>query len=274
MTIKTWFAASVSVAAMALSACGGQNSQTAPAGGASVSSSAAPASQAAGGKVLRVGMNAEFAPFESLNTAGQIEGFDVDLLNAMAQAGGFQVEFNHKPWTGLFPALAAGDIDIVASGVTITDERKQTMDFTEPYYQINQVVLVAPGKNVQSIEDLKKLAKVGVVTGNTGDFAAQKIFGATSQAVARFETVPLLIKEVESGGVDAAISDSAVVAHYVKNNEGKGFSMIQVPDFTVENYGIAVRKGDTETLNMLNNALKTIRENGEYAKIESKYFAK
>lgn len=276
MSIKNWFAASVSVAAMALAACGGQSSQTQPAasGAAPEAKPASAAAAPAGGKVLRVGTNAEFAPFESLNTAGQIEGFDVDLLNAMAKAGGFEVKFNHIPWTGLFPALAAGDIDIVASGVTITDERKQTMAFTEPYYQINQVVLVAPGKNVQSIEDLKKLAKVGVVTGNTGDFAAQKIFGATSQAVARFETVPLLIKEVESGGVDAAISDSAVVAHYVKNNEGKGFSMIQVPDFTVENYGIAVRKDDVETLNMLNNALKTIRENGEYAKIESKYFAK
>lgn len=282
MSIKNWFAASVSLAAMALAGCGGQSTQNSqnsspastPPAPASVAASAASPAATASGKVLRVGMNAEFAPFESLNTAGQIEGFDVDLLNAMAQAGGFKVEFNHKPWTSLFPALANGDIDVVASGVTITDERKQTMDFTGPYYQITQVVLVAPGKNVQSIDDLKKLTKVGVVTGNTGDLAAQKIFGATSQAVARFETVPLLIKEVESGGVDAAISDSAVVAHYIKNNENKGFSMIQVPDFTVENYGIAVRKGDAETLAMLNAALKAVRDSGEYAKIEAKYFAK
>lgn len=275
MSIKTWFAATLSGAVMTLAACGGQSNQAAaPAASTPSAAPAASVAAPAGGKVLRVGMNAEFAPFESLNTAGQIEGFDVDLLNAMAQAGGFKVEFNHKPWTSLFPALGNGDIDVVASGVTITDERKQSMDFTDPYYQITQVVLVAPGKEVQSIEDLKKLSKVGVVTGNTGDLAAQKIFGATSQTVARFETVPLLIKEVESGGVDAAISDSAVVAHYVKNNEGKGFKMIAVPDFAVENYGIAVRKGDAETLNMLNNALKTIRENGEYAKIESKYFAK
>lgn len=136
------------------------------------------------------------------------------------------------------------------------------------------MVLVPANKNVQNIDDLKKLSKVGVVTGHTGDFAAQKIFGATSQNVARFDTLPLLMKEIESSGVDAAISDSAIVAHYVKNNSDKGFKMIQVPDFDIENYGLAVRKGNTETLNQLNAALKTIRENGEYAKIEAKYFAK
>ncbi len=127
---------------------------------------------------------------------------------------------------------------------------------------------------MKSVEDLKKLSKVGVVSGQTGDFAAQKIFGATSNNVARFDTVTLLIKEVENGGVDAAISDSAVLANYVKNNTGKGFSIVQLNDFEEENYGFAVRKGDAETLNLLNSSLKTVRENGKYQEVESKYFAK
>ena len=79
---------------------------------------------------------------------------------------------------------------------------------------------------------------------------------------------------MENGGVDAAISDSAVIANYVKNNPDKGFKMVEIPDFTEENYGIAVRKGNTETLNMLNDALAKVRENGKYAEIEAKYFAK
>lgn len=271
-----WLAMAVSCMALAVSACGGQGGNSGSSQSNAPASNATPAtaSSASNGKALRVGMNAEFAPFEFMDSEQKPQGFDVDLLQALAKQGGFEVEFRHTPWESLFPALNNGDIDIVASAVTITEDRKKTMDFTEPYYQVTQVVLLPKGKNVANVEDLKKLSKVGVVTGNTGDLAAQKIFGATSSNVARFENVTLLLKEVENGGLDAAISDSAVVANYVKNNSDKGFSMIEIPDFEVENYGIVVRKGDAETLNKLNAALKAIRENGEYAKIEEKYFAK
>nr|WP_034290972.1 basic amino acid ABC transporter substrate-binding protein [Alysiella crassa]UOP06262.1 basic amino acid ABC transporter substrate-binding protein [Alysiella crassa] len=264
-------------AALVLAACGGGsssgNSNNNAAASATPASAPATASATASGKVLRIGTNAEFAPFESLNEKQEIQGFDIDLLKAMAAEGGFQVEFKHTPWDGIFAALNNKDVDVVASAVTITDDRKKTMDFTDSYYKITQVVLVPPSKTVKSVEDVKQLSKVGVVSGQTGDFATQKIFGATSNNIARFDTITLLIKEVENGGVDAAVSDSAVIQHYIKNNTGKGFSMIQVPDFTEENYGFAVRKGDTETLNMLNSALKKIQENGKYKEIESKYFA-
>ncbi len=276
MKLNHWFTASCM--AMALAACGGGNSSSSNGGSSSGAAPAASTPVAAAsstdGKVLRIGTNAEFAPFESLNEKQEIHGFDIDLLNEMAKAGGFKVEFKHTPWEGIFAALGNGDVDVVASAVTITEDRKKTMDFTDPYYKITQVVLVPPSKNVKSVEDLKKLSKVGVVSGQTGDFAAQKIFGATSNNVARFDTVTLLIKEVENGGVDAAISDSAVLANYVKNNTGKGFSIVQLNDFEEENYGFAVRKGDAETLNLLNSSLKTVRENGKYQEVESKYFAK
>ena len=163
---------------------------------------------------------------------------------------------------------------MLISAVTITDERKQTMDFTDPYFEITQVILVPKGKEIKSVDDLKNVTKVGVVTGNTGDFAASKILGNNSPKIARFENLPLLIKDLESGGLDAVISDSAVVGNYIKNNSDKGFSMVAVPDFEVENYGIAVRKGNTATLNMLNEALKQVRANGEYDKIHGTYFVK
>ncbi len=274
MKLNHWFTASCM--AMALAACGGGNSSNGGSSSTAASAASTPVAAASStdGKVLRIGTNAEFAPFESLNEKQEIHGFDIDLLNEMAKAGGFKVEFKHTPWEGIFAALGNGDVDVVASAVTITEDRKKTMDFTDPYYKITQVVLVPPSKNVKSVEDLKKLSKVGVVSGQTGDFAAQKIFGATSNNVARFDTVTLLIKEVENGGVDAAISDSAVLANYVKNNTGKGFSIVQLNDFEEENYGFAVRKGDAETLNLLNSSLKTVRENGKYQEVESKYFAK
>lgn len=267
MNIKARFAAGL--ACLALAACnGGADNHN------SAASGSAPAASQAAGKTFRVAMSAEFAPFESLDENKNINGFDVDLLNAMAQAGGFEVKFENKPWDSLFPALANGDADILASAITITDERKKSIDFTDPYYQIKQVVLVPAKKNVKTVEDVKKLAKIGVVTGHTGDLAAQKLLGATSQNIARFDTVPLLIKEVENGGVDAAISDSAVIAHYIKHNGDKGFTSVEVPDFEVENYGFAVRKGDAEKLNLLNESLKKVRESGKYQEIENKYFAK
>ena len=261
MNMKKWIAAALACSALALSACGGQSKDA---------SSSAPKAD----KVYRVAANAEFAPFESLDSAGNVEGFDVDLMNAMAKAGGFKVEFKHQPWDSLFPALKNGDTDIVISGVTITDERKQSMDFTDPYFEITQVVLVPKGKKVTSSDDLKNMAKVGVVTGQTGDFSVSKLLGNDNPKIARFESVPLVIKELENGGVDAVVSDSAVIANYVKNNPTKSMDFITLPDFTIENYGIAVRKGDEATVKMLNEALKKVRDSGEYDKIHAKYFAK
>lgn len=269
MLFNKWASAMISCAVLSLSACGGQNQSNHDTANAQASNA-----QTNTDKVYRVAMNAEFAPFEFLTEKQEVKGFDVDLMNALAKAGNFKVEFQHKPWDTLFPSLNNGDVDILISAITITEERQQTMDFTDPYYQIKQIVLVPAGKNVTSVNDLKKLSRIGVVNGQTGDLAAQKIFGNTSSAIARFETVPLMLKEIENGGLDAAISDSAVIANYVKNNSDKGFSMVEVPDFTVENYGIAVRKGDTDTLNMLNNALKSVHENGDYEHISNQYFEK
>ncbi|MCF7521387.1 basic amino acid ABC transporter substrate-binding protein [Neisseria sp. ZJ106] len=260
MNLKKWLTAATVCSAMILSACGGQKQEA-----------AAPA--AASDKVYQVAMNAEFAPFESLDSAGNVEGFDVDLMNAMAKAGNFKVAFKHQPWDTLFPALNNGDIDIVMSGVTITDDRKQSMAFSDPYFEITQVVLVPQGKKIASSEELKNLKKVGVVTGYTGDFSVSKLLGSDNPKIARFETVPLIIKELENGGLDAVVSDSAVIANYVKNNPTKGMDFITLPDFTVENYGIATRKNDEATIAMLNEALKKVRESGEYDQIYSKYFA-
>ena len=261
------------VLGLGLSACGGTAADTAKV------SSSAPAESASGattasGKTYKIALNAEFAPFESQGAGGEIEGFDVDILNAMAKAGGFQVSFKNQPWDGLFASLNHGDFDMLASAVTITDERRQSMDFSAPYFEITQVVLVPKGKDIKSVDDLKNMNRVGVVTGNTGDLAAQKILGATSEKIVRYEAFPLAAKEVETGSVDAVISDSAVVANYVKNNSDKGFTMVQVPDFAEEHYGIAVAKDNTELLTTFNAALKTIKENGEYQKILDKYFAK
>lgn len=270
MDFKNRLAAALACSAFTLAACGGQD-----AAGQQGASSAPQQGGPAQGKVYRVAMNAEFAPFESMDAAGKIEGFDVDLVNAMAKAGNFKVEFKHQAWESLFPALANGDADLLASAVTITEDRRQNMDFSDPYYKITQVILVNKDKGdvVKSAADLKKFNKVGVITGNTGDLATSKILGTDNKAISRFENIILATKELENGGVEAVVSDSAVVANFLKKNPDKNFTIVQVPDFEEENYGFAVRKGDEATKTLLNESLKKVRESGEYDKIAAKYFA-
>lgn len=259
---------------LGLSACGGQSaSQTNTSNGASAATASAPSATAAG-KVYKVALNAEFAPFESIAPDGKMEGFDIDVMDAMAKAGGFQVEYKHQPWEGLFQTLTNGDADAIISAVTMTDERKQQMAFTEPYYTITQIILVPQGKSIASVQDLKNLDKVGVITGQTGDLAVQKLLGATNSKIVRYETFALAAKEVENGSVDAVVSDSAVVANYVKLNSDKGFTMVSVPDFAEEHYGIALPKDNTALLTEFNGALKKIKDSGEYQTILDKYFAK
>lgn len=265
-------------AASILAACGGQSnssSTTTPAASAPTASApAASAPVATDDKVYKVAMNANFPPFESMNPSGQIEGFDVDVMDAIAREENFKVSYHQQAWDGIFASLKSGDNDILISGITITPERKAEMLFSEPYYKVTQVILVPQGKEIKSVEDLKKADKVGVSLGTTGDYAAQKILGATSNKIIRLENLPLTLKEIESGGVDAVISDSAVVAYYVKQNGDKGFTMVEVPDFDVEHYGIAVRQDDKALMDKINSGLKKIQASGEYDKIADKYFAK
>ena len=254
-------------AAVALSAC--QPSTPAQSAASDGSASAATSSD----KVYNVAMNANFPPFESIDSNGKIHGFDVDLMDAMAREGNFKVRYKNQPWDGIFATLKGGENDILISGITITDERRQTMAFSRPYFEVKQVVLVSDGQNIQSVNDLTKLDKIAVSTGTTGDYAAQKLFGATSPKVARFENLPLTIKALETGGAQAMISDSAVVGNYVKNNSKQNFTVIDVPDFPVEEYGIALRPEDTELLAKIDDALQKVRDSGEYEAISKKYFA-
>ena len=114
MNMKKWLALAVACSTLALGACGGKT-ETAASKASDASAPAAPASD----KVYRVAMNAEFAPFESLNEKNEVQGFDVDLMNAMAKAGNFKVEYKHQPWDSLFAALKNGDVDILASACSL-----------------------------------------------------------------------------------------------------------------------------------------------------------
>ena len=250
-----------------LVACGrGETSAPAQAGAsAPVAVAAAPA------RVYTVGTDAVYAPFEFQNERGEIQGFDIDIVKAVAQRAGITVKFVNTPWEGMFNTLAQGDRDILVSAITITPERAQTVDFSAPYFDARQLIAVPEASKVQRFADLKPL-RVAVQTGTTGDEVASQLLGKTTPRLKRFESTPLALKELESGGVDAVVADNGVIAHYVAHNAGTRFKSVEDASFTPERYGLVVRKGDAELLTKLNDGLAQLRADGVYAEIHARWF--
>lgn len=262
--IKT---AGFAAAALLLVACGKKEEAAAPAASAAEAPPPPPPA-----KVYVVGTDAAYAPFESQNEKGEIVGFDIDVVKAAAAKAGIEVKFVNTPWEGMFNTLGQGDRDILVSAITITDERKQTMDFSAPYFDAAQLIAVKDNSKVAKFEDLKKL-KVGVQTGTTGDEVVTKLLGKASTNVKRFESTPLALKELESGGVDAVVADNGVVSHYVANNAGSKFKTVaDTKSFAPEQYGVAFKKGNTELADKFNKGLADIKADGTYDKIYATYF--
>lgn len=224
-------------------------------------------------KIYKIGAEASFPPFESMDNKGQVVGFDVDVMNAIAEKGGFKVEFKNTPWEGIFASLEQGDVDMVVSAVTITDERKITMDFSDPYFEARQQIAVLDtNTSVKTVADLTN-KKVAVQTGSTADTVAKKAMGNTSKSIKRFDSLVSAMQELGAGGVDAVIGDNAVIAFYIKNNPGQKLRMIEDKTTEAEFYGFALKKGThPELLAKINEGLKAIKADGTYAKIEANYF--
>jgi polar amino acid transport system substrate-binding protein len=259
--------ASLGAAGALLVACGKKAEPTAaPAPAAAASVTAPPPA-----KVYAIGTDAAYAPFESQNEKAEIVGFDIDVASAVAKKAGIEVKFVNTPWEGIFNALNQGDRDMVVSAVTITDERKQTMDFSDPYFDAQQLIAVKANSKIARFADLKKL-KVGVQTGTTGDEAVSKALGKTNTNIKRFESTPLALKELESGGVDAVVADNGVVIHYVANNPGGKFKTVADKEFAPEQYGMAMKKGNAELQAKINKGLAEIKADGTYDAIYTKYF--
>jgi polar amino acid transport system substrate-binding protein len=218
---------------------------------------------------LVVGSSATYPPFAYENPQKQIVGFDVDIIRAIAQKGGLPVRIVNTPFVGIFASLNNGDIDLIVSGVTINDRRRQSYDFTAPYFEARQLIAVAAGSAVKTVQDLAG-KKVAVVTGSTADDVASRAFGKTSANIRRFDTTPLIISELVNGGVDAAIGDNGVIAYRVQ--EHKSLKTVNDPSLPKEYFGIAVKQGNAALRGTLNKGLAAIIADGTYAKIYRTWF--
>lgn len=223
------------------------------------------------GHTFVVGTDAAYAPFEWVMPSGEITGFDIDILKAIAVEEEMNVRFENTAWEGIFETLKNGERDILISAITINEDRKKDMDFTDPYFEATQLIAVPEGSPVSSFDDLKG-KKVGVQTGTTGDLAVSGLLGKASNDIYRFESTPLALQEMLNKGIDAVVADNVVILEYIKNNPEAKFTSVMDDSFEKEHYGIAIAKENQELLDKLNNGLKKIKENGTYDEIYHKYF--
>lgn len=242
----------------ALSACGKQD--------------APPAQTAATPRLYLVGVESAYAPFSAENEQKNVVGFDIDIMKALAQHIGVNVKFVPTPFEGFFNFLAQGDRDLLISAITISDERKQTVDFSDPYFEATQLIAVsAANDKVHQFNDLKNL-KVGVQSATSGDDIVQRLLGKNNRNIKRLDSTPLALKELESGGVDAVVADDAVVRNYITNNPGSKLRTVADAGFPKEYYGIAMRKGNTELLDKVNKGMAALKADGTFDKISAQYF--
>lgn len=221
----------------------------------------------AGGNTLKVATEPAFAPFEFQGKTGELEGFSIDLMRAIAQNMGKDLKFEALPFDGIIPALQANTIDAAISSITITAERQKTVDFSNPYFKAGLAIAVDKANNsVAGLDDLKG-QRIAVQIGTTGATTAKGIPGAK---LSTFDSAPLALQELQNNNVDAVINDAPVTLWAIKQGNIKDVK-VTGKLVTEEFYGIAVPKNSPNGA-LINDSLRTLIANGTYAKIYQKWF--
>lgn len=280
-TIATMLAVVLGV--VSLTACGSSNTaattetaQTVESAAADTETTAADTETAAAGTdaavttlqdgVLTVGSNLTFPPFDTVDDNGTPDGFDVKLIEAIAEKLGLTVEWQDMEFGALVAAIGT-KIDCSIAAMTITDERKQTVDFADPYFDAVQYIVMKSDAEIKTADDLKGLT-IGVQMGTTGDYAAQEIEGATVQA---YDKAVYAVNDLLNGKVDCVIVDQGPAKVFEANNEGKVVAVSGADfGFEVEQYGIALPKG-SPLVDQFNTALKELKEDGTYDALYEEY---
>ncbi len=230
---------------------------------------------------LLVATNAEFAPFESLDKDNNLVGFDIDLMNAIGEKIGKEIKFDNMEFDGVVAAVSGGTCDAAISGLTINAKRSKSVDFCDAYYSgAAQILIVAAddthytGTTKADLDNQLKNQTIGVCTGFTGqayaegdeEWGFEKIEGAT---VKIYENISLAIADLKNDTINAIIMDDSTAKEAVEQNKADA-KVIDVP-LTVEEYGIAVEKGNTELVDEINKAFAELKKDGTYDKLLEKY---
>lgn len=215
---------------------------------------------------LFVASSLDFEPFEYVKD-GKPTGFDIDMINAIAKKlCAPEPQITNIGFDTVIPQVQSGQQTLGVSAITITDERKGTVDFSKPYFNADQSLLVGKDSSVASVADLSKDLRVGVAAGTTGElWAKENVKDATVQS---FPTTGAAFQALTAGQIDAVINDKTVTAEQEELGNGKVVETID----TGESYGIAVQKGNGALVKGLDMAIDSLKESGEYDKIYATYF--
>ena len=228
--------------------------------------------QAMAAEKFVVATDCTWPPMEMLDANKQPEGFDVDFIKAVAKAAGFEVDVRNIAWDGIFGGVATGQYDIVASATTITEERQKQFDFSDPYYEVAQAVVLPAGKSIKTLADLKG-KKVGGQIGTTGIFVMRK--ANVNADIKEYDDVGLAIQDLVGGRLDAVICDDPVAMYYVnKKPDTAGKLNISFKADEKEYYGFTVRKGRKDLVEKLNKGIAAVKASGEDRKIAEKWLGK
>ena len=224
-----------------------------------------------GPKVLKVGAEMTFPPFEFQEEGSkEYVGFDMDLARAVAKQMGYELQIQNLGFDGLIPALEAGNIDLIVSGMSITEERTKKVAFSTPYYKSGlSIVVKADNATIKNFKDLEG-KKIAVQIGTTGAEEARKIKDAN---VREYNSNSEAYMELKAGGVDAVVNDLPVNEYYLTKSGDKNAKLLGDIK-NAEEYGMAMTKKNTELTEKVNGALAELKKNGEYDKIYMKWFGK
>lgn len=212
----------------------------------------------------------QFAPFIMYDAENQPTGFDHDIIQAIAEKQGFRLTFTPHYWTGIFANLGHG-ADIVSAGVTITEERKQQMDFSDPYFENFPALLVHSGSPIQTLSDVQD-KKIAVVQGNLTEQTLQNYQRGTGEAVP-YRTTWESVRSVIRKETDGAFNDIGPLTYYAQQYKDQNLEIVIDSNAAKEYYGFAVAKGNTDLVNKINEGLKQIRQDGTYDRIHAKWFS-
>jgi len=214
--------------------------------------------------------DATWPPMEFVDANKEIVGYSIDYMNAAGKEAGFTPVFKAVAWDGIFAGLDSDKYDAICSSVSITAERQKVMDFSEPYFKVRQALVVPLDSTAKSLEDLKG-KKVGSQISTTGTFAVKAVDGIVSKT---YDEVGLAIEDLFNGRIDAVVCDDPVAANYALANEKyktklKIAAVIETGE--VEYYGIAVKKGNSRILDVVNKGIQAVKAKGLDKELQKKW---
>jgi polar amino acid transport system substrate-binding protein len=222
-------------------------------------------------KEIVFAVDATWPPMEMVDENRQIVGYSIDYKKAAAKEAGFTPVFRNTAWDGIFAGLAAGNYDAILSSVSITEERKKAMDFSIPYYEVKQGLVVAKDSPAKTLKDLQGKS-VGAQIGTTGYFAIQKVAGVNARS---YDEIGLAMQDLYNGRIDGVVCDDPVAAQYALNEPrfAERLHLVSVIEADEpEYYGIAVNKGNKEILDLINKGIQAVKDKGIEDELRKKWF--